>query len=416
MMLKECIEYFKHPGFKRFNQAWIKKYQSLGHLGGQITLFNLSSLEKETIGAFLGTDLSNGTLKISYRKFNQLLQETKFEGIDYLDVLNHLDNKPIITNKEIKSKKILLIENFKEYFLTKYSQDHCYPWLLAYLNNDVQVNRYIYKNKNEFLKKLDKIAMALNNLPVYQNQYLLLPVFSQRITGDPHFFDQDFHKKLLIDGITVLLKTDKQKLTLHNINDILFQAGLLKDDLSNNCYICHLKPDTASNWEGFYQNYEPWNMNLYNLMQVKQKFKAMNVYIVENPSVFRVLVNYIKDKQLDVGLICSNGQINLCTYMLLDYLSQSGCILYYAGDFDPEGLLISDKLKQRYLDTLNLWGYSKENFYQILSKQQHLFSKRMKKLYNLQTPVLKDIADLIIKNAAFGYQEGLISFYKKTIR
>ena len=40
----------------------------------------------------------------------------------------------------------------------------------------------------------------------------------------------------------------------------------------------------------------------------------------------------------------------------------------------------------------------------------------MKKLYNLQTPVLKDIADLIIKNAAFGYQEGLISFYKKTIK
>ena len=212
-----------------------KKYQSLGHLGGQIMLSNLSSLEKETIGALLGVDLSNGTLKINYRKFNQLLQETRFEGIDYLDVLTHLDNKPIVTNKEIKSQKLLLIENFKEYFFNKYCQDRCYPWLLVYLNNDVQVNRYIYKNKNEFLIILDKIAKALNNLPVYQNQYLILPVFSQKITGDPHFFDQDFHKKLLIDGITVLLKINKQKLTLHNINDILFQAGLLKDDLSNNC-------------------------------------------------------------------------------------------------------------------------------------------------------------------------------------
>ena len=416
MMLKECIEYFKHPGFKRFNQAWIKKYQSFGHLGGQITLLNLSSLEKETIGAFLGTDLSNGTLKISYRKFNQLLQETKFEGINYLDVLKKVATKPIVTNKEINSQKLVLIENFKKYFITKYQQKRCYPWLKEYLDNDRQVNRYIYNDENEFLLLLDKIATALNNLPVYHNQYLLLPVFSQKITSDPHFFDQDFHKKLLIDGIIMLLKIDKQKLTLHKVNEILFQAGLLKDDLSNNCYICHLKPDGASNWEGFYQNYEPWNMNLYNLMQVNQKFKVMHVYIVENPSVFRVLVNYIKDKQLDVGLICSNGQINLCTYMLLDFLSQSGCNLYYAGDFDPEGLLISDKLKQRYLDSLNLWGYSKENFYQILSKQQHLSSKRLKKLSNLQTPVLKNIADLIIKNTAFGYQEGLISFYKKTIK
>lgn len=416
MISKDCIEYFKHPGFKRFNEAWIRKYQSLGHLGGQITLHELTSLEQETIGALLGVDLTNGTLKLSYNKFNQLLQETKFEGINYLDVLKKVATKPIVTNKEINSQKLVLIENFKKYFITKYQQKRCYPWLKEYLDNDRQVNRYIYNNENEFLLLLDKIATALNNLPVYHNQYLLLPVFSQKITSDPHFFDQDFHKKLLIDGIIMLLKIDKQKLTLHKVNEILFQAGLLKDDLSNNCYICHLKPDGASNWEGFYQNYEPWNMNLYNLMQVNQKFKVMHVYIVENPSVFRVLVNYIKDKQLDVGLICSNGQINLCTYMLLDFLSQSGCNLYYAGDFDPEGLLISDKLKQRYLDSLNLWGYSKENFYQILSKQQHLSSKRLKKLSNLQTPVLKNIADLIIKNTAFGYQEGLISFYKKTIK
>ena len=303
----------------------------------------------------------------SLRIFDKL-QETKFEGINYLDVLKKVATKPIVTNKEINSQKLVLIENFKKYFITKYQQKRCYPWLKEYLDNDRQVNRYIYNNENEFLLLLDKIATALNNLPVYHNQYLLLPVFSQKITSDPHFFDQDFHKKLLIDGIIMLLKIDKQKLTLHKVNEILFQAGLLKDDLSNNCYICHLKPDGASNWEGFYQNYEPWNMNLYNLMQVNQKFKVMHVYIVENPSVFRVLVNYIKDKQLDVGLICSNGQINLCTYMLLDFLSQSGCNLYYAGDFDPEGLLISDKLKQRYLDSLNLWGYSKENFYQILSK------------------------------------------------
>lgn len=414
--VKECIEYFQKPGFQRMMNAWIIKYKSLGHLGGKIKLDNLSSLEQETLGLFLGLDLSCGYLHITYSEFYKRFQKTRFEGTDFLEVLKSLQSSPIYTRQELQEIKFHTEKAFKESLLQKYIDTKAYSWLEFYFDEERLVNRYIQIQGERYLEVLSYVCDAINHLPVYQNQYILLPVFSQEITKDPHYFDNDFSKEILLKAISFSLDINTKERTIETTHDILYQAGLLRDDLSNNCYICHIKPlMDISGWAGFYDSYEPWNMNLYNLMKVHSLFVKMPIYIVENPSVFRSLVHHIQEKQLQVGLICSNGQINLCTYMLLDKLVESQCQLYYAGDYDPEGLLIADKLKQRYNYKLQLWCYDIDYFNKIKITQNDISPKRLQILEHIQHPRLKDISSYMINHSCFGYQEGLIDVYKKCL-
>lgn len=46
-------------------------------------------------------------------------------------------------------------------------------------------------------------------------------------------------------------------------------------------------------------------------------------------------------------------------------------MLYYSGDYDPEGLGIAQRLKDRYKDRLILWEYKPE-YYLRAGKQEYL--------------------------------------------
>jgi uncharacterized protein (TIGR02679 family) len=412
---EECIQYLSHQDYQRFINAWCDKYKSLGHLGGKIKIENLSIDEQNALSNFLGLDLSSGCLEITYNQLVKKIQLTKFESVDFLEVIKALQNKPLYTHSQIKEMKLEQQEIFKQRILNKFINTKSYNWLKDYLYNNKSVNKYIKENKELYNNQLIYVCNALNQLPIYNTEYMLLPMFSQMITNDPHYFDNEFIKELLLKGIEYIFELNINKRSIEDINDIFYTAGLLKDDLSNNCYICHIKPSIESSWDGFYQYYEPWNMNLYNLMQVKTNFINQDIYIIENPSIFRLLVDYIKKEHMNVGLICSNGQINLCTYLLLDKLMESDCYLYYAGDFDPEGLLIADKLKNKYKDNLTLWCYDIKYFNKSLIHYHDISNKRIQLLNNIKDNNIKSIANLILKYKGFIYQEGMIDIYKESL-
>lgn len=414
-LVKECSEYFQDPGFERFIDAWMAKYKSLGYLGGRIQLNNLTNQEREVIGSLIGQDLG-GKLSLTYREFQKQLAMTKFEEVDFLEVLKNLSSSPLYTNKEMIAFKNQKIEEFQQALFLQFKNTKAYLWLNDYFQENKQVSSNILTN-HQYKEILTNVCYAINHLPIYQGSYELIPVFSQLITKDPHYFDKDLPKELLLKAIEYLFQLDNNTRTIEDVNEIFYRAGLLKDDLSNNCYICHLLPQTyLLSWQGFYENYEPWNMNLYNLTQVHSLFQKTNVYVIENPSVFRMLVTYIKNNNIDVGLICSNGQINLCTYMLMDKLTESGCHLYYAGDYDPEGLLIADKLKSRYQDNLELWCYDISYLKDIMINQVTISSKRLQILKHIHDSQLQIVSSYIIKNSCFGYQEGLIDIYKHNLK
>lgn len=409
---KEFANFLRHPAFNRIVQAWISKYQSLGYIGGRIAIDNLTEDEKSYIGGLLGLDLTRGKLSITYQEFLKKIAKTRFEGADFLTVLHLINGKPIQTKQALKLQEQELLEVFQNRLKMLYKDTLAYNWLIYYFETD---HRHFIRNYREDKAKcqqvLESVCSLLNQLPCFSSDFEQLAILAQKFTNNPHFFDEESTRDLLRKGISYLLEINEE----YSTNEILNQAGILRDELSNFCYICHIEPQSHhSSWHQFYVDYEPWNMNMYNLVSLKGGFCCQDVYILENPSVFFSLLNIAKENALNIGLISSNGQINGCTYLLLERLVESGCHLYYAGDFDPEGLVIADKLKQRYGKHLDLWLYESE-LYDQNKMECKISYRRMAMLDGVKDKKLINIAEKIKGNNALAYQEGLICNYARAL-
>src|SRR5690625_2750831 len=127
------------------------------------------------------------------------------------------------------------------------------------------------------------------------------------------------------------------------------------------------------------------------------------VWIVENSGVFSTLLDYVPT----APIICTNGQFTLATYMLLDLLANVDCTMYYAGDFDPEGLGMAARLVDRYPNHIKLWRMDQDS-YEKSNPTQKLTEERLEKLKGITNVELKEVVDLMWEMKKAGYQEALI--------
>jgi DNA topoisomerase IA len=67
----------------------------------------------------------------------------------------------------------------------------------------------------------------------------------------------------------------------------------------------------------------------------------------------------LRKSENKVSLICTSGQLNLSYHIDLDKIKDLEFI-YYAGDFDPEGLLIADKIKLKYKEKVKFIFYDEK--------------------------------------------------------
>lgn len=108
--------------------------------------------------------------------------------------------------------------------------------------------------------------------------------------------------------------------------------------------------------------------------------------------------------------MCMNGQPRLSAVLFLDLLWESGVKVYYAGDFDPEGLLIAQKVKQYYKGEFFYWHMSPRD-YQDARSGEEISAKRLKMLERIQDEELLETAGEIQKSRKAGYQENIWERY-----
>ena len=94
--------------------------------------------------------------------------------------------------------------------------------------------------------------------------------------------------------------------------------------------------------------------------------------------------------------------------------SEGNASILYAGDFDPEGLGIAQRLKDRYGSRLELWEYKPEYYLRARSAEnlpeETISPERMKKLDKLKDAELVKIADLIRQYGKAVYQETMLEW------
>lgn len=420
MMNEEFCQYLSDNEFSEFMQLWKKQYEKYGTCKGSIDLV-LNDSNRECISGLMGKDYYGvDCVHITFRQLQKAMLNTKYENCDFNEVLKMYFNQRVLTNK-YRQEQMRVQNIFKQFFK---QEGKSQQWIYnTYTNRDSVYIRIVQASKENEQKCINTVCVvmkALNHLPMWKNKKENISIFASYHTKNPHAFDKNtFAYYLMMHGIVYFLKVDFPKTNLEQ-NEILYRAGLYQDGISNYCSVARLQAFNENNqphlgWTGFYDSYEALNVNMDNLLHIHFITCCDRVYIVENPSVFQALLKKIKKEKIEkIGLVCTNGQLNYSAYLLLDILVNSNIEIYYSGDMDPEGLLIADKIKQRY-PSIKLWCYDVRQ-YEISKSKEQATDQRMHMLDALKDETLIRIGKCISENKnRVGYQENMIEEYHKTL-
>ena len=423
--LENCILYFKERKvFKKlFRKMW-DKYISLGHFGGTVQLSGLDREERQQLGGFFQKDyVGNKTITISAAAMEKALENSRFAGLRWEDILQDYFQEELLGKKEQKQKEILQREQFFAVILEEVSDQRGAFWLEEVLKQQGEGYQLLMKHYREQQDTLREILMlflqAIPRLPFLQKEngvaHELLAVFAAETTGNPHFFDTGTLGEQLL---TAFLKANIKKsvgMTTFRSEEktaLFYEAGLLRDDLSNNTlvygiYGCGRDGEPHPGISGFLERKEPMLLTLMTLGNLKQVHPQQTnaVYIVENPAVFSKLVKAFPN----AAIICGNGQLRLATLVLLDLFDKE-TMFFYAGDFDPEGLQIAQKLKERYGERMQLWKYHRD-FYEKYQSKVEISAMRLKKLDRIYLEELQDIKQAMLQQKRATYQETMMEEY-----
>lgn len=422
--INEAVEYFKKkPVYEKLFNEFKKKYESHGKIGGIAVLTGLSTGDKEDISSFLMKDFtSEEEVRVSAKLFEKALLKSRFSSLTTLDIITRYFGIKLRTNKEKSEEDV---GKRAEYLaeLTGYT-DKAYikEWLTEVFctgaDGAVVIARSYNADKNELKIILQKLIKAIPMLPYFQGgkKKELLAMFAAQATGNPHFFDDNtlagnLFTAFLRDYFRFGYEDDLSE--AENRSNVLFKAGLIKDTLSNDVIAYGIRGRCVDGslhqgMEGFLHQKEPVKLSLLTLANLEETFTNSvdrRVYIVENPAVFSILTSRFPEK----AFICSYGQIRRAVFMLLD-LFDKNTVFSYAGDFDPEGLLIAERLKKRYGDRLAFWKYEPDIYLKYMSEEK-LTKQRIKKLDGVRDDALLKIAELMREEGRAAYQESMLEEY-----
>ncbi|MDU2123181.1 MAG: TIGR02679 domain-containing protein [Clostridium celatum] len=411
--------------YKKIFLEVYSKYKKYGKITGSFTLKAATAEERRILSNFDSKSLIEGKAKIKSvtvrELFNRKLKDYSFE-----ELLVKVVGKELKTNKEIKDEEKEQEEKFYEDILKSCDNGIGKQWFIEILDKKKYGYNIIarkYKSERE-INKLEELKRkiiltinSLNKLPYLNNEYENIAVFSAVNTRDSHFFDIDkFTGRLFIKAISFIIDKDEPK-DINEINEVYYEVGILKDEISNHTTIYGLNAFEKDNSEvtavnSFNLWREPLQISISNLLKIDY-LKAVNntVFIFENPAVFHKVLKETGD---NISLICTSGQLNLSSYILLNKIIDLKNI-YYAGDFDPEGLMIAYKLKERYKGKVRFLNYTRESYINTMSNNV-IEEKSMSQLNKINCSELDEVIRELRINKRSAYQELLIDEYLDLIK
>lgn len=414
----EAVEYFKTEKFyQKLFLAFRKKYESLGRIGGSVSLDVFSIEEIERLSRFLGIREDHLLEKktVTLKQFEKQLQSYRFGDLSLKELLEAYFKEPLISNKERKEKRRLRKENFLGDLKNKYT--YVNEWL-SYIELNHADSYWIHQLITSSHEKFEQCVAILNqvvkNLP---GNPIRLPVFAQQMTKNPHSFDQNQDLgKLLLHLFTVtkaLSMNESVKIpnTSEEKTELLFEFNVLRDDITNYVSVANILAETSDNknqvWEVASKTNTVLNVPLRELIQVESLYptgSGDDVWLVENSGVFSAILDQVPN----VPLICTHGQFTLAVWRCLDLLVRRNCTLYYSGDFDAEGIGMANRLLERYPEQIKLWKMDTMSYEKSVFTEEKLSEKRLNQLSGINTEELEEIKNKILHLKFPGYQEALL--------
>lgn len=416
---KECLEYFNQsPVWKKVLKGFRDKYSSYGRFGGKVILKNLKSQDIEELEGFFGKSFhGQKSVTVSAEKFRQALEASRYKDITPECLLENFFGEPLLGKQEQK----LLREREKEKIWQKFLNDY----KGTAIEKAAELLKNIVKDSDsqelaEWSRALRLGAEMYNHLPYRQSDKLYLAVFAAMLTGNPHAFDNGtavgnfLYQIIQMDLEIREIKIESSEIfPAYKRQKSYLTAGIMLDDISNYAMLYQVQAvkqdgNLHKGMEGFASEQHIVQVPLAVIAEWESLHCPQDeIYIVENPSVFAVLCGKEKAGNVRRAYMCMNGQPRLAGLMVLDLLAKSGIRVYYAGDLDPEGILIAQKLSQYYKGEFHYWHMEMAD-YEKCRSEKVISPKRMKILERITDERLKPVVERIEEYGTAGYQEMLV--------
>ncbi|MGG4449490.1 MULTISPECIES: TIGR02679 domain-containing protein [Brevibacillus] len=414
-------------GFERLFQQFASRFESYGSFG--TVVFKPTIEEHRMISAFLRKYQPlpvSGKLSISGKKFQEALDRSAYRGVELYDLLEAYFGKALTTKREeIESAR----DKRKDWLLAHREScqtPECVRLLDDLLSNSERSKRIesTYKRDEDAFKRIyPYVCTILSKMPI--RPIVRLPIFASHITGNPHSLDRgEGLRHILID---VLLWKEgeaqvRSKLSAEEETDLLLRHGILQEDMTNKITVIGLiatkDGKECRKHKGAYEDRSYLDLSLRDISRYDTCVPINNyLYIVENPVVFSAILDYFEGKDRIPSVVCTYGQPRLAALQLLDRIvaSAPNIPLMYSGDFDPEGVMMANRILLRYPQNAVPWRYSLADYEKTAPSTLIKDIARLNQLKQVGSTRLISVAKAIMERQMAGYQEELIPSLIKDI-
>lgn len=413
-----CRYFTDAPGWQR-QLAQLRKKCLAGYADGVICLRDASKEECCAAEGLLGRHFVPPQLRYKMSDFEKALQSSRFSVINMADFWQRLDGIPLRSNQQQKADRLAEVHRF---FAAEAVLSHgaaANSWLLAM----EQERKYGFQLLQPYIGQ-EKAAQWLHwvcctlDRREQHSEPEELALCSYAVSTDPHALDgKNVAGNLLLHALAFWQRVPMPTRARQRLS-LLRRCGLMLDDISDFTVQSGLILSLGNGNEH----------SAYGQLRLKGKFSLLTssqlaelngavsptgrVYLLENQMLFSSLC---RKSHLCHPLICTSGQLKEASWQLLDLLAQTNCQFYYAGDFDPEGLLIADRLWKEYGDRVHFWHMDPQDYYKAISEKQ-INAERLRQLEQISCPPLQPTAQAILQTKRPGYQEALAEEYLEDLQ
>lgn len=421
---KSAINYYKNSlAYRKMCKDLMMKYKRYGRLTGRISLKDYTDKQKIKIADFVGESVADLGSKndVSVAKIKSAHLDAKYGDYDLAYLASEVTGIGLSVDSDgSKPSK----EAIKETIRDEIRQ------LLSAVRSDVLdeiMDKIYYENKYKEISlgdiyflgnAIEKINQRAGQFDgVNFDNYIYLAVFAAEITSNPYEFDEGTVLGDWLFRILALTYGDKPVgMSYMEYRDRVFEHyGILLDDifhfLSVNHMLARSNGEVNSVWSASCRNQVSWKAPLKHILKMDLIYPELGdaLILVENASVFYILSAMFNS----LPIVCFHGKLRKSIWTFMDKLSKDAKV-YYAGDFDPEGLKMADDLKQAYGDMIDL-SLMRMKYYEGSKPRTKIKPANLDILDKIRDEKLKEVAEAIKDTKLVGHQYNLIEMYVEHI-
>lgn len=421
---KSAINYYKNSSaYRKMCKDLMMKYKRYGRLTGRISLKDYTDKQKVKIADFVGESVVDLGSKndVSVPKIKSAHLDTKYGDYDLAYLASEVTGIGLSVDSDgSKPSK----EAIKETIRDEIRQ------LLSAVRPDVLdeiMDKIYYENKYKEISlgdiyflgnAIEKINQRAGQFDgVNFDNYIYLAVFAAEITSNPYEFDEGTVLGDWLFRILALTYGDKPAgMSYMEYRDRVFEHyGILLDDIFHFLSVSHMlarsNGEVNSVWSASCRNQVSWKAPLKHILKMDLIYPELGdaLILVENASVFYILSAMFNS----LPIVCFHGKLRKSIWTFMDKLSKDAKV-YYAGDFDPEGLKMADDLKQAYGDMIDL-SLMRMKYYEGSKPRTKIKPANLDILDKIRDEKLKEVAEAIKDTKLVGHQYNLIEMYVEHI-